>query len=496
MRIAVASFSHETCTFCPNITTLEAWEEGGILYGKGALDTEGQGKSYITGYKEAAGEHEDVELVGTLRTTRPATVGMGSWLTTQAFDVISERICDRMSKAGELDGVLLALHGAMAVTGIPRPEAELCRRVRKIVGRKPIMVALDLHACEDQELANAADGVFILKTYPHLDSHEIGYTAAKCIIQTIRGEFNPTMAVRKPGVISASVYQASEYHPMKKVYDRCREWEEKGVYCASVAPGFAYMDTPDVGASVFVVTNDDHVLAEKAAQDISDLTWSLREDLTKPLPGAKEGVANVIKMVEEGTKPVVIAYHDDRLGDGTHVLRELLEQGAKNWCSSSIADPKVLYKLDQEYEVGDKVTVTIGGWVHPISGEPVTVTGRIEWLGPADWVETGPMGKGAFRHDDLVASLDLGDNRHVVISERLRAPLSADPLKAIGLDVDSFDIVVVKHRVHHKAFWDTWSAVDYPVDPPGTTPADLGTLHYENIPWDVYPIGGKWKKKT
>jgi len=494
LRIAVARFSHETCTFCPNITTLEAWEEGGINYGPAVLYTEGQGKSYITGYKEAAEEHDDVELVGILGTGRPATVGMGSWLTTQSFDVIVGRIVDRIEKAGELDGVLLSLHGAMAVTNIPRPEAELCRRVRKAVGKIPIMVTLDLHACEDEELGHAADGVFILKTYPHLDGHDIGKIAAKCMIETNRGRFKPTMAVRKPGVISASVYQASEYHPMKKVYDRCREWEAKGVYCASVAPGFAYMDTPDVGASVFVVTNDEHELAEEAAQDISDLVWSLREDLTRPLPGAKEGVANVIRMVGEGTKPVVIAYHDDRLGDGTHVLRELLLQGARNWCSSSIADPKVLYMLDQEHEVGDTVTVTIGGWVHPISGEPVTVTGKIEWLGPADWVETGPMGRGAVRHDDLVASLDLGDNRHVVISERLRAPLSADPLKAIGLDVDSFDIVVVKHRVHHKAFWETWAAVDYPVDPPGTTPADLSTLRYENIPWDVYPIGEKWKK--
>jgi len=48
--------------------------------------------------------------------------------------------------------------------------------------------------------------------------------------------------------------------------------------------------------------------------------------------------------------------------------------------------------------------------------------------------------------------------------------------------------------VHHKAFWETWAAVDYPVDPPGTTPADLSTLHYENIPWDVYPVGKKWNK--
>jgi len=45
IRIAVASFSHETCTFCPNITTLEAWEEGEIRYGAKALDTEGEGKN-------------------------------------------------------------------------------------------------------------------------------------------------------------------------------------------------------------------------------------------------------------------------------------------------------------------------------------------------------------------------------------------------------------------------------------------------------------------
>jgi len=493
VRIAVAGFSHETCTFCPNITTLEDWERGGILYGDDALNTEGEGRSYLTGYKEAAEREGDAELVGILRTQRPMTVGMGSWLTAEAFDTIASRITDGLKGAGELDGVLLALHGAMAVTGIPRPEAELARRVRREVGRIPLMVTLDLHANEDVELANAVDAVFILKTYPHLDAHEIGATAARCMIDTVRGEFKPVMAVRKPGIICASVFQASEHHPMKMVYDRCREWESKGVYCASVAPGFAYADVPDVGVSVFVVTDDDHELAEEAAQNLSDLVWSLREALTRPLPKAKEGVANVIKMVEGGTRPVVIAYHDDRLGDGTHVLKELMEQGTKNWCSTSIADPRVLEMLAKNHEVGDTVTVKIGGWIHPLSGEPVEVKGRIEYLGSADLTETGPMGRGSRRHDDLVASLDLGNNRHVVISERLRAPMSADPLKVLGLDVDSFDIVEIKSRVHHRAFWDTWGAVDYPVDPPGMTPADLSTLHYENIPWDIYPIGEKWR---
>jgi len=53
LRIAIASFSHEACTFCPSITTLEAWERGGIRYGESTLVTDKEGASYITGYKEA-----------------------------------------------------------------------------------------------------------------------------------------------------------------------------------------------------------------------------------------------------------------------------------------------------------------------------------------------------------------------------------------------------------------------------------------------------------
>jgi microcystin degradation protein MlrC len=34
MRIAVASFSHETCTFCPKPTTVEDFEFGGVPNGQ------------------------------------------------------------------------------------------------------------------------------------------------------------------------------------------------------------------------------------------------------------------------------------------------------------------------------------------------------------------------------------------------------------------------------------------------------------------------------
>ena len=101
-RIAVASFSHETLTFCPEPTDLEAWEGGGIKYGPNTLDTSMEGKTYITGFKEAVNGLEDVEFLGVLRTGWPKTTGYGSWISTEAFDVITSRITSRLEELGQI----------------------------------------------------------------------------------------------------------------------------------------------------------------------------------------------------------------------------------------------------------------------------------------------------------------------------------------------------------------------------------------------------------
>ena len=66
-------------------------------------------------------------------------------------------------------------------------------------------------------------------------------------------------------------------------------------------------------------------------------------------------------------------------------------------------------------------------------------------------------------------------------------------LSAIGIDVPSLDIIVLKDRVHHRAFWDSVAKVDFPIDAPGIGPADLTTLEYHNIPKDIFPVGAKWR---
>lgn len=492
MRLAVAEFSHETCTFCPDPTTFERLDPY-ARRGQAVLDGTRGIPTYVNGFMRVAAATEDVELVPII------SVGMApgpytSWMETSCFDTYTGEICDGLRAAGQLDGVLLALHGAMAVTGVPKPEAEIVRRARAVVGSIPIMVTLDLHANEDHELTDAADAVFVLKTYPHVDSQAIGELAARCMVQTVAGTLRPVMAIRKPGIMSASIYQASEYPPMKLIYDRCRAWEAKpGVVCVSAAPGYAYSDVPDVGLAIIAVTDGDQPLADAAAQDVADLAWSIKEQFSRPLPKPAAAVTEAMRLVAAGERPVLMADGADRTGDSTWVLAELLRQGATNFALSGISDPPVARQLAEQHSVGDHVTVMVGGWASEYSGPPVEVSGTIEYIGKPSFTLIGPMGKGSKVQDGLVVRINAGSNRQIPISERMRWSNDSAGMTAIGIDVASLDIIVLKDRVHHRAFWDSIIKVDLPVDAPGIGPADLTTLQYHNIPADIYPVGAKWR---
>lgn len=492
MRIAIASFSHETCTFCPKPTTIDDFEAGGVFYDKEVIEEVRGIPTYINGYIMAAEKYDDVELVGILSASRSRGGSSGSWLTNECFDKYSNGIADGLKEKGPFDGVLLALHGAMAVEGYLKPEAELVRRCRDAVGPDvPIMVTLDLHANEDHELTEVADGVFILKTYPHVDSEDIGYTAATCLLKTINGEFTPTMAIEKPGVITPSVYQGTDESPAKEIMERARMWEEKeeACYCVSVAFGFAYADVPDVGATVIAVTNNNKELAEKIAKDVSDFIWKLREPFAgKKLPKTEEAVRQAIGLAKEKKTPVIIADHSDRMGDSTWVLRELIDQGASDFCIATISDEEAIKTIENKALKGEKLSVSVGGHSGPYAGGPVTIEGEVSYIDECEYILTGPMSKGAKRNLGLTAVLSFGDNNHVIITPTLHQVLDDAIFPALGLDLDNLNIVAIKSRVHFRAYYNERAESIVVVDAPGLGPADLSQHDYRNIPEGIYPL--------
>ncbi len=474
IRIAVARFSHETCTFCPQPTTIEDWK----YFGEATKQFLNLDRGYIGGFKTMCEEFGGVELVP-LTSPRGARGGSsGSWNTKEVFDKYTNMFCEELKRAENFDGIFLSLHGAMAVTGIPKPEAEIVRRIRKVVGDIPIMVTLDLHGNEDHELSDAADAVFIVKRYPHYDTTLQGERCARVMINTIRGRYIPKMATRKPGVITPSVFQGTGVSPAMDIMERARRWEcrIKDVY-VSVAFGFAYADVPDVGAAVMVVTNNNQELADEIADDMSDYIWRVRKEFAgKKLPKTKDGVALAIKSVKDGKAPVVIADHSDRTGGSSQILEELIKQDAKNFCIATLRDEKAIQKIVVNKKVGDNINIDVGGYSDKFSGNPVSIKGKITFIGE-------------YRHDATVV-IKFGDNNVVILTEHLMQITDTNIFKPLGIDLESIDIIVLKSRVHfRRGYHETgFAGAIIEVDAPGWGPADLTSLDYKNIPKDIYPV--------
>ncbi|MFW5934443.1 MAG: M81 family metallopeptidase, partial [Halolamina sp.] len=404
--VGVARFAMETCTFAPRPTGVEEWEhDGPPLIGDAVLDA----GDYVRGFVSRTREVADTDLVGVASPRWPKGGSSGSWVTEEAFDTYADGIAAGMADIDGLDGVYLSLHGAMAVDGVHRPEAETVRRVREAVGDVPIYVTLDLHANVDAPLADAADGVFTVKRYPHYDSHLQGERAARVLHRQLRDDYEPTIVTREPGVITPSVFQGTADSPAMEIMERARRWEvrEPDAF-VSVMFGFAYADVPNAGAAVMAMTDDDHELADRIATDVADYIWEVRESFAnKTLPDTETGVRQAIEAAEMEKTPVVLADHADRIGDSTHVLRELIEQDASGFVVATINDEAAIEEIRNQGGEGERVTVYVGGHAERLAGGPVEIDGIVEYFGPYETPR---------KTYERVAVLRFGDDNRVILT--------------------------------------------------------------------------------
>ncbi|NJD20165.1 MAG: M81 family metallopeptidase, partial [Gemmatimonadetes bacterium] len=319
-RVAVMKFQHETCTFCPGgDVTIEDWTKSGPpVSGEALLESDG----YIEGFVRQARDYGDMELIGL---TSPDDVFGGSsrsWNTEETFDHFLNGMLEELKAQLPVDGVYLALHGAMGVRDVPRPEAEIAKRFREVVGPDvPIAASFDLHGNEDGEFLKYANFSMTTKHYPHFDAGQQGERAARALHRTMAGTYKPTTATRQTGVITPTVYQWTGGSPSLEIMERATRWEarETDVF-VSVFYGFPWTDVPDVGATVEVMTNDDQALADSIAQDMADYIWRVRETFAHgklPLP---DEAARIVKAaIADGKVPVAVGDHSDRIGDATHI---------------------------------------------------------------------------------------------------------------------------------------------------------------------------------
>lgn len=484
IRIAVLHFSHETVTFLNNDTTLDDFiYPGSPASGEALLGA--YPKSYMGGFVKMAREFDGVELVGIESPLWPKT-GIGSgWVTEEAFETFAGKMIAGIKAETAFDGVYLCLHGAMAVRGVPRPEAELARRVREAVGPKAFIAAtFDLHGNEDEAFLKQADMAFAVKYFPHYDEHLQGERAARTLVRAIRGDYKPTHVTIKVPVISATVLQWTGASPWTALGQRALVWEarEPDTY-VNIFFGFPFADVPDVGMTVQVLTNGNPKLAEQVARDLAATIWRQREVLLKSttIHRIADGVALAKQAVADGATPVVLADHSDRSGNATWLLREIIAQDLANTLIATITDGKTTAKLKaMGAKEGDAFDMEVGGLVDESAGEPVRIQGTIL--------------KAVEGYGQFWVCIRFGRNNVLILSTYLVQIMEPFTLKALIPDIHSFEVIAIKSRVHFRRGFDDngFAKTILLVEPEqpflGTTRLD--GLPYQNVDLSqFYPYG-------
>ena len=421
------------------------------------------------------------------------------------FEEIAETIDNYLLKTGPIDAVYVCNHGAMVSEHLHDPDGELLRRVRDRVGSQPLIVmTLDLHANISTQMAKNVDLIVGYRTNPHVDMIERGEEAAFSLRRAIVGVANgkrPKLRICKPPISPASVTLLTAQGPYADLinFGQRRQAELGGaILNVSVFGNFIFSDTPDNTLTAVVTAREDELVAEKLANEIGKLAWSMKERFLRTLMPINEAVDLAIL---ENRQPVIFSDAGDNPGGGgsgktTELLRALHESGASQVLYGSFFDPALAAKA---HEVG------IGGtFVADFNGEisledsnqpwqawdsPFSTEAEVLKLGDGNVVGLGGLTKGRRLKLGKTAALRIGGITVIIISDRAQ---TADPVyfDMFDLNIASARTVVVKSRGHFRAGFSPWFSPKqvYEIDTGGLTSPVLSRWPFQNLPRPTFPL--------
>ncbi|MGH7267584.1 MAG: M81 family metallopeptidase, partial [Candidatus Rokuibacteriota bacterium] len=269
LRVVVAQMSHESNTFNPVVTTLDDFRACGLYAGPTAVDRFRGTDTELGGFVdtlEAAGAEPVGAVAASAIPSGPVAVAADQWIRDQIRGAL---------RARPVDGVLLALHGAMVTEDGEGSEVRLLRALRAEAGADvPIVCTLDLHTNGTDALTELATGLLPYNTNPHVDQRDRGEKAASLLLGVVRGTIRPVSALAPIPLLLSPLNQDTTRGPMAEVVAAARHWErESGLLNVGTLFGFPFADVPEAGFSVVVIADRDAALAGRAARAVAEIAW-------------------------------------------------------------------------------------------------------------------------------------------------------------------------------------------------------------------------------
>ena len=484
--IAIGGILHESNTFSNVPTNRAAFESGFLIFDNEILDIWGEAHHEIGGFIEGASTY-DWDLHPTLM----AAATPAGRVTDAFFNETVTQLIQRIQSVPNLDGVLLALHGAMVVESYPDGDGEVLRRMRRALGPDfPIVSTLDHHTNVSEQMVAKSTALVIYKTNPHIDQRQRGIQAAEILTRTVRGEIKPTQALAKPPMIFNIRHQYTSVEPMCSILGEAAQLENRtNVLAANIAAGYPYADVHEIGPAAVVVTDNDPQLAETEAERLSKMLWNVRDQLDINLPDAAAAVAQA---VQSDAHPVILVEMGDNIGggspgDSTFILGQLLKQKADGFVCILYAPREVETCI--QTGVRGEVNLTVGGKSDDLHGSPVPIRGRVRLIHDGYYEETEPRhGGGRYQDQGITAVVEIEGKSLIVLTSKRQVPFSLHQLFSLGIDPREMKHIVVKAAIAYRAAYEPIAGKIIEVDTPGLTAVNPLHFTYQNVRRPIFPL--------
>ncbi len=485
MKVATGGISHETSTFTSVPTTIRSGEgRGGYLRGEEIFRKFRGVNTPTGGFIEGADAH-GFELIPTaFWNAHPSGP-----LPREDFDTILDNLLNGIAEAGEIDGVLLELHGAMVAEGVPDGEGSILAAVRDLVGpNTPIVAQLDIHSNVSVRMVEMADVLIGRESYPEVDMAERGRECADVLVRIVRDGLRPAMALHQIPLVWG-MNQVTAHSPMRELIEYLHEIESRpGIVCASIATCYPLADVPDMGASVYVVAEDDIDLAQSCADELGAWAFERRGDWQLERPSTAEAIRIAHS---EGKYPVIFADRDDNTGggspgDSTGMLRAFIEAELEDACVLYMVDPEAV-EACHAAGVGATLDLNVGAKSTPLQGEPIRMYAEVVAICDGRFDYDGPMFAGL--EGDMGASVHIRQRGvHVLLVNTREQPFDTAFSRTLGLEPRDMSYIGVKSAAHFRAGFESWSkAIHVVAEPSVHNPAD-GKLAFKNLGRKLYPF--------
>lgn len=483
---------HESNTFSSDLTDLDDFGSRALRRGDEIPEEFARSQHEVGGFIEGAETH-GLDLVYTL----VASATPAGPVTDRAFEALTSELVDRLSRAGPIDGILLALHGAMVVESHPDGDAEVLRRLRKAFGDDvPIVVTHDAHANVAPVEVELSTALVLYKEVPHVDQRERGKHAARIMARIVTDGVKPVQAIEKPLLLYNILFHNTNREPMLPLVQEARRLEDTNskILGVSVPVGYQYADVPHMGPSVVVVTDGDRDLARTEAKRLAAMMWEHRKVMKLELPDA---AAAVNRAMAESNTPVVLVEMGDNIGggsagDSTAILEELVRQNARGYVFAMFDPEAVRHAV--EVGVGGDFDLQVGGKSDDLHGAPVRIRGKVKLIYDGRYIETAVRHGGRRYLDQGLTAVIHAEGSTpdlpnvVLLNSKRHTPFSLGQLTSAGVVPERQRILVVKAAVAFRAAYEPIAGTIIEVDTPGLTAVNPKRFTYKHARADMFGI--------